>query len=84
MKRGEALARQSITRKIGASLISLALLAAVVGGMGAFGLSRLGTAIDLTSRSAAAVADVGAAVDAVNRFILTRDVEASKTGERAA
>ncbi|MBS1180164.1 MAG: mcp4 3 [Proteobacteria bacterium] len=80
MKRGEAIARQSITRKIGASLILLALLAAVVGGAGAFGLSRLGLAIDLTSRSAAAVADVGAAVDAVNRFILTRDPDAARTG----
>ncbi|WP_051228087.1 methyl-accepting chemotaxis protein [Pleomorphomonas oryzae] len=78
MKRGEALARQSITRKIGASLILLALLAAIVGAAGAFGLSRLGFAIDLTSRSAAAVADVGAAGDAVNRFILTRDLEAAK------
>ncbi len=78
MRRGEALSKQSITRKIGASLVSLALLAAVVGATGAFGLSRLGLAIDLTSRSAAAVADVGAARDAVNRFILTRDPEAAK------
>jgi len=77
MKLGELFASQSIARKIGASLISLAFLAAVVGGIGSFGLNRLGVAIDLTSRSAAAVADVGAAVDAVNRFILTRDGEAS-------
>ncbi|MBS1167568.1 MAG: mcp4 3 [Proteobacteria bacterium] len=78
MKRGEALSRQSITRKISASLVLLALMAAVVGGMGAFGLSRLGLAIDLTSRSAAAVADVGAASDAVNRFILIREPDAAK------
>lgn len=78
MKRGEALSRQSITRKISASLVLLALLAAVVGGAGAFGLSRLGLAIDLTSRSAAAVADVGAAGDAVSRFILTREPAAAQ------
>ncbi|SCM75827.1 putative Chemotaxis sensory transducer [uncultured Pleomorphomonas sp.] len=78
MKRREALARQSITRKISASLVLLALLAAVVGAAGAFGLSRLGLAVDLTSRSATAVADVGAAGDAVNRFILTRDPDAAK------
>ncbi len=78
MKRQAALSRQSITRKISASLLLLALLAAVVGAAGAFGLSRLGLAIDLTSRSAAAVADVGAAGDAVNRFILTRDPDSAR------
>ena len=79
MKRGEALARQSISRKIAASLVLLALMAAVVGGAGAFGLSRLGVALDLTSRSSVAVAEVGGAVDAVNRFIVTRSPDAAES-----
>ncbi|MCM5558845.1 methyl-accepting chemotaxis protein [Pleomorphomonas sp. JP5] len=77
MKRAEALARQSVSRKIAASLMLLAIMAAVVGAAGAFGLGRLGLAIDLTSRSSVAVAEVGNAVDAVNRFIVTRDPEAT-------
>ena len=78
MKRQDGIGGQSISRKISASLLLLALLAAIVGGAGAFGLSRLGLAVDLTSRSAAAVADVGAAVDAVNRFIVTSDPDAAQ------
>ncbi|WP_051228494.1 methyl-accepting chemotaxis protein [Pleomorphomonas oryzae] len=67
------LSNRSISVKIGGGLISLAVLAAVVGGAGFFGLNRLGLAVDMTSKSASVLATVNDAGNAVTTFIQNRD-----------
>lgn len=67
------LSNRSISVKIGGGLISLAVLAAIVGGAGFLGLSRLGLAIDMTSKSASVLATVNDAGNAVTTFIQNRD-----------
>jgi len=67
------LSNRSISMKIGGGLISLAVLAVIVGGAGFLGLSRLGLAVDMTSKSAAVLATVNDAGNAVTTFIQNRD-----------
>ena len=67
------LSNRSISMKIGGGLISLAVLAAIVGGAGLLGLSRLGLAVDMTSKSASVLATVNDAGNAVTTFIQNRD-----------
>ncbi|WP_237152284.1 methyl-accepting chemotaxis protein [Oryzibacter oryziterrae] len=64
---------RSISVKIGTGMLSLIALSAAVGGVGFFGLNSLGTAVDLTSRSASILAQVNDAGDATNSFIEARD-----------
>ncbi len=67
------LSNRSISLKIGGGLVSLAVLAAVVGGAGFLGLSRLGIAVDMTSKSASVLATVNDAGNAITTFIQDRD-----------
>jgi methyl-accepting chemotaxis protein len=67
------LSNRSISMKIGGGLISLAVLAAVVGGAGFLGLNQLGLAVDMTSKSASVLATVNDAGNAVTTFIQDRD-----------
>jgi len=67
------LSNRSISMKIGGGLISLAVLAAIVGGAGFLGLNRLGLAVDMTSKSASVLATVNDAGNAVTTFIQNRD-----------
>lgn len=67
------LSNRSISVKIGGGLISLAVLAAVVGGAGFLGLNQLGLAVDMTSKSASVLATVNDAGNAVTTFIQNRD-----------
>ncbi len=67
------LSNRSISMKIGGGLVSLAVLAAIVGGAGFLGLSRLGLAVDMTSKSASVLATVNDAGNAVTTFIQNRD-----------
>ncbi|WP_370675361.1 methyl-accepting chemotaxis protein [Pleomorphomonas sp. PLEO] len=76
------LSNRSISVKIGGGLISLAVLAAIVGGAGFLGLSRLGLAIDMTSKSASVLATVNDAGNAVTTFIQTRDNGAASEANR--
>ncbi|PKR87731.1 hypothetical protein CXZ10_18570 [Pleomorphomonas diazotrophica] len=67
------LSNRSISMKIGGGLVSLAVLAAIVGGAGFLGLNRLGLAVDMTSKSASVLATVNDAGNAVTTFIQNRD-----------
>ncbi len=67
------LSNRSISMKIGGGLIFLAALAAIVGAAGFLGLSQLGLAVDMTSRSASVLATVNDAGNAVTTFIQNRD-----------
>ncbi|MBS1180281.1 MAG: mcp4 3 [Proteobacteria bacterium] len=67
------LSNRSISMKIGGGLVSLAVLAIIVGGAGFLGLSRLGLAVDMTSKSASVLATVNDAGNAITTFIQDRD-----------
>ncbi|WP_304610549.1 HAMP domain-containing methyl-accepting chemotaxis protein [Oryzibacter oryziterrae] len=73
----------SISFKISAGLFSLAMLAAVVGGVGYYGLNRLGVAVSLTGQSAGILSEVNDAVDAVNEFIQWREDASIERAEKS-
>ncbi|BBE72347.1 methyl-accepting chemotaxis protein [Oharaeibacter diazotrophicus] len=73
MKFSGIIANRSIALKIGAGVLTLTLVAAAVSGVGLVGLDSLGRAVDMTSRSAAILADVNDAGNGVNAFLESRD-----------
>ncbi|SON54513.1 Methyl-accepting chemotaxis protein 4 [Hartmannibacter diazotrophicus] len=64
---------RSIAVKIGAGVVAVTLIAAVVGGVGLTGIRSLGRAVDMTSQSASVLAGVNSAGGAVNRFLEVND-----------
>ncbi len=70
----------SIGFKIGVGLASMALLSAVVGGIGLHGTRQLGLAVEQTSAAASALTEVGDAAGAVGAFIGRHDPDVMERG----